>query len=394
MIDTLVDYNRVRPIAPVSLLGQKFSVFGTGGFASSILRAHPGQVTQIIDYQGGGEFQGFKIIPVEQARGKIILGTGSGGFQLNQIKALMSRGADVEEILIYDPFYEQRLLIDFNPSKTIVLIEHADGIIRHQPHLVGFKKFFQQQGYNIVSVCPLMLGHFSQYLQATHFFVWGGQREIYQTFYQQVEQSRYSFLEYGFFPQSDYYYVDRVGVNHQCELMNDPLDWVEEKHFLQLEQIKDKFLAGFKHNSAASVIVPLQVPDDANVVQSSRFTHGMQEFIDYIDSFYPQKENIVFKCHPKDPFKHTYNFRGRLNSDLPFLTLLKDAKSVHGISSSTLYEAALAGIDVIIESNCLLRKHEFQKHKLLAAMVTRQIPVGETNILPWLDRYSQFKANL
>lgn len=391
MTETVVDYTRVRPVAPSALSGQIFSVFGTGGFAAAILRNHPGQVSHIIDYQGEGEFYGLPVITPEHAFGTVVLGTGSGGFQLNQIQALFQCGARVEQILIYDPYYDQRLITKFNPEKTVVLIEHADGIVRHQSHLIEFKKFFQKHGYDVVSICPLMLGHFSDYLLAAHFFVWGGQREVYKPFFAQVEQNRYSFLEYGFFPQSDYYYIDKRGVNHECELMFDSLDWVGPEHLLHLERVKNKFLAGFHRKSAAAVVVPLQVPDDANVVQSSRFINGMQEFINYIDSYYAKSENVIFKCHPKDPFKNSYDFRGRKNSDLPFLHILENARLVHGISSSTLYEAALAGFDVIIESECLLKKHESQIQKILAAMVHRQIHVNESELQPWLERYSNFK---
>lgn len=199
-----------------------------------------------------------------------------------------------------------------------------------------------------------------------------------------------TYIEFGFFPQSNYYYLDKRGVNNYCELMDDSLDWVERVHLDRLRDLRSEFLSKFKRRSRDYVLVPLQVPDDANVIYASRFINGMQEFIDYICDFYPKGTKIVFKAHPKDRHRKSYNYHGHFDSDLPFLTLLKNAHSVHGITSSTLYESALAGVPVISEGESLLNQHAGQIEKLLAAMVDRQIHVQQSDLTYYFRRYSNF----
>ena len=58
-------------------------------------------------------------------------------------------------------------------------------------------------------------------------------------------------------------------------------------------------------------------------------------------------------------------------------SLIAEAKLVHGINSSVLYEAALIGKDIKVEGNCLLKTHQHQNDKLLAAMVARQFAVSD-----------------
>jgi hypothetical protein len=102
----------------------------------------------------------------------------------------------------------------------------------------------------------------------------------------------------------------------------------------------------------------------------------MQEFIDYIEEIYPQ-EIIYFKPHPKDRLKSSYKFKRGLVVEGDLIKLIAEAKLVHGINSSVLYEAALIGKDIKVEGNCLLKTHQHQNDKLLAAMVARQFAVSD-----------------
>ena len=199
-----------------------------------------------------------------------------------------------------------------------------------------------------------------------------------------------TYIEFGFFPQKNHYYFDKIGVNDKCSLMTDSLDWIDSTHLERLKNIKSDFLSNFQHQSKDYVLVPLQVPNDANVIYTSRFNNGMQEFIDYVCAYHPAGTKLIFKAHPKDRVRKEYNYYGHASSDLPFLTLLQSARLVHGITSSTLYEAALAGVPVISEGNSLLNKHSDQINKLLAAMVDRQINVQQQNLDYWLNEYSNF----
>ena len=225
-----------------------------------------------------------------------------------------------------------------------------------------------------------------------HVFIWNGQRDFFQPAlsYLAARNIPVTYMEAGFFPQDQHFYLDRYGVNQKCRLMSDDLGWVGEKHLERIRTTRDNFFGNISLLNEDYVLIPLQVPTDANIVYCSRFTSGMQEFIDYICDIYKGRERLVFKVHPKDPYNGQYRFYGHETSDANFAELLSRAKKVHGITSSTLYEAALAGIETISEGESLLNRHSHQVKKLLAAMIDRQAHVNETDLSYWLRTYSNF----
>ncbi|GAA0366823.1 hypothetical protein GCM10009092_33960 [Bowmanella denitrificans] len=391
---------KLKPVTFEQLGKYRFMLFGSGGFAKRIYKEYKKCIVGLIEYENAllnakpSHFESIWFLP-EQASGTVLLGTGNGTFQFNQLCALSEQAADrIDEILVVDPYLSLRGFQFSSLDKNILLFEHADGVVRHGKHLSKLKKYFSRRGFNTLSICPLMLLYYRDFLKCENLLIFNGQRKLYDIVFDSFPNKKLTYIEYGFFPQSEYYYFDKKGVNHRCSLMNDSLDWIDKHHLLELEKIKSFFLKDFKSVALDYILVPLQVPDDANILNCSRFTNGMQEFIDYIDSEYSARERVVFKPHPKDPYQHQYDYRGREVSELPFLTLLKHAKSVHGITSSTLYEAALAGVDVISEGTSVLNQHIDQKDKLLAAMVERQIHVENSDPRYWLDKYSHIDLTI
>lgn len=386
-------------VSPDNLPLQPAMLFGSGGFARDLINKYHGKISGMLESEarierGDLPNLGYPWLSPDNAVGNILLGTSVSAYQLEQLQLLAASGADnIEQIWIADPYLNERKLANIESEKRILLIEHGAGIKRHWQHLIQFRQYFNQRGYTVSSLCPLMLYSSDAYRFAAATFIWGGQRDIYRIADPLLQGINPTYIEYGFFPQSQHYYLDKKGVNQHCSLMDDDLSWVDEQHLGKLEQVKSGFLQGYRHQSADYVLVPLQVPDDANIINCCRFTNGMQEFIDYIVNYYPTSQKIMFKAHPKDPKQHTYNYRGKHHSDEPFLVLLQHAKHVHGITSSTLYEAALAGVDIITEGLSLLSRHQNNLTKLFAAMVDRQVPVSENNLKYWLDRYSFSRVN-
>jgi len=231
----------------------------------------------------------------------------------------------------------------------------------------------------------------SDWIDSEEVLLWGGQKFPFAILDTLGVSRRRSYIEYGFFPQSDFYYLDRNGVNNKRSLMSDDFSWLRDHHFDLLERTRRSFLSGFNRLSDRFIVVPLQVPSDSNVLFCSRFNAGMQQFIDYICDCYPEHEEIVFKAHPKDPYKATYKFHGRRVSEEPFLNLLSHARLVHGITSSTLYEAALAGIPVIPEGESLLNQHRSNTEGLLAAMVSRQMHVSQMDVQAYIEDNSNLQ---
>ncbi len=365
-------------------------LFGTGGFARKIATKYDGKLTHVLDYKEGNKinFSSLLTSHVRQAYGTVILGSGNGSYQYNQIKALAEYQDQIDTIILIDPYLTKRNIPHCFDNNTVVLLEHADGIERHGRHTQAIRCYLLDKGKNVISLCPLTLNSYNIPADLENIIVWGGQREQYDIVDDYFDNERKTYIEYGFFPQSQHFYLDKVGVNQSCSLMNDSLDWVSKSHLERLELLKSSYFLNYRHQAQDYILVPLQVPDDANIVNCSRFTNGMQEFIDYIVSYYPSNQNLLFKAHPKDPCKDSYCYHGNLHSDKPFVDLLQHASHVHGITSSTLYEAALAGVDIITEGRSLLSVHKEKLPKLFAAMVDRQAKIDEFDLSYVINQYS------
>ncbi|MCF2948124.1 hypothetical protein L0668_08405 [Paraglaciecola aquimarina] len=394
MLDKSVEglLKKLKPVALDALAQQQFMLFGSGGFANGIIERFGANITKRIEYPAALEKIHSQPLThnwcaPKDASGTVVIGTGNGNYQYNQLCALVENH-NIQEVLLVDPYLDLRNIGKAPPQDCILLLEHADGVVRHANHLKSLKLYFKSKGLTVVSVCPLTLFYYVQYWNCRYVLIFNGQRPLYDIAKSVFSNRKLTYVEYGFFPQKNYYYLDKKGVNHQSSLMHDDLTWVTSSHIEKLELVKKQFLNGFEHKSKDYVLVPLQVPDDVNIMNCSRFTNGMQEFIDYIIDYYPKDEKIVFKAHPKDPHRHSYDYRGYPVSDKNFISLLENAKRVHGITSSTLYEAALAGVEIVTEGISILSKHSHQLERLFAAMVDRQVKINELEPAYWVRNYS------
>lgn len=390
---------KIRPITPEQLRGQSLWFFGCGLYAQNLIKKWQPKVLGFVSTDKDRDVTALALLgemPViepAEVTGSIILASGVFQYRLNQLLSLHAADFDaIEHIYIVDEHQELRVQrAGFSSSSKQLLISKLGVIFPdYDRFLDPIKRYAKDRGVDVATVCPLFMHCYPEFVQADNLLIWGGVKSPYLVLDDLKVSGRKSYIEYGFFPQNNYYYFDKKGVNENCSLMTDNLDWVEQRHIERLNDIRSDFLAGFQHLSEDYVLIPLQVPDDANVIYASRFQNGMQEFIDYICAYYPTGTKLLFKAHPKDHARKTYDYRGHAFSDLPFTTLMQHAKLVHGITSSTLYEAALAGLPVISEGNSLLNKHSGQVIKLLAAMLDRQIHVQQTDLTYHLQRYSNF----
>jgi glycosyltransferase involved in cell wall biosynthesis len=101
-----------------------------------------------------------------------------------------------------------------------------------------------------------------------------------------------------------------------------------------------------------TVLIPMQVENDSNVLGNSPF-RSMVEFCETVQRGIPEGEwNVIVKPHPADPAPHTQlpaDLRGVrvVAAQHPTGPLLKAADVVCTISSTTGYEALLAGKQVV-----------------------------------------------
>lgn len=270
-----------------------------------------------------------------------------------------------------------------------------DFVRRRRDHirywLSGLMGYLSGRGYEVI------VGHSTwrrnrtyDYLRrrldrCVHAFIWNGALSHYD----QVKEActntgvPYTIAEVGWFPQREFYHLDSVGINASSSLMHSDLSWVNERILASFDAFASRYLQGRRwRRRNGYVLCPLQLESDTNITVHSPFS-DMQKFIDHVEHTY-SNERVLFKAHP-------LNRNGRYRTRKPilragdFLTLAQDASQVVGINSTCLLEATMLGVPTKALGNGLLRRHMNNRHKLLAALVDRQIPVGAKNLDYWLN---------
>lgn len=240
-------------------------------------------------------------------------------------------------------------------------------------------------GIDVVVIHPWQRYQYKLFDGAISIIVWNGAVPyLHDNLNVKLNSGGYSYFyaECGFFPQDKYFYLDKCGINMKRSMIDDDLDWVSTEHYKRLGEVAREFFMDVKPACFQFdyVFCPLQVPDDTNVINNSRFKNGMQEFIDYINEFYKGScLRVVFKPHPKDPRSECYVYGDSIVSNLESRTLILGASRVHGINSTVLFEAALAEKEVYVEGESLLKHKVGDLKKILAALFCSQSSIFEIN---------------
>lgn len=299
---------------------------------------------------------------------------------INKIKVLKAI-PQIERFRIFD--VSSLLLNNFSyyhgvADSPYIVFFCANPVDRHDMWTHTFETWLNQQGVQLIYRHPLQKVPSGLLTQSEGIVFWGGSICCFEVIKAQLAMLNlpYSFCECGFFPQADYVYFDTHGINVESALAEDNLAWLPNDYTSIVAQKRHVF---FEHVPAYTehtdyIFVPLQLANDSNIQAHSRFTQGMQEFVDYIEGLYPN-EKLVFKTHPRDTHKYQSQSENSVWSNASSQSLIKSAKRVHGINSTVLFEAALYGVDIITEGDSLLARHQGQINKLLAAMILRQCNV-------------------
>jgi hypothetical protein len=212
--------------------------------------------------------------------------------------------------------------------------------------------------------------------------LWNGTLPIFARLKQFLTANgiKFSFVECGFFPQTQHVYFDRRGINVDSSLAQDDLTWLPPEFSSILQQKRTMFFQDVTAYAEQQdyIFIPLQLAHDSNIQLHSRFGSGMQQFIDYIEACYPN-ETLVFKRHPRDTADYHIASNRSFWSTACSRALIKGAKKVHGINSTVLFEAELYGAETIIEGDCLLTRHAHRKNQLLAAIILWQFDLTQAN---------------
>lgn len=244
--------------------------------------------------------------------------------------------------------------------------------------LAYLERWFQKYGVSFCYRHPQQSVDEALVLESLGILLWNGTLPVFDTLKANFDASgiKYSFVECGFFPQTQHIYFDKQGINAQCSLNTEPLTWLPENVDEVVSQQRALFFEDVPTYTQLSnyIFVPLQLGDDSNIQLHSRFVNGMQEFVDYIETIYPT-ETIVFKAHPRDTNRYTSKSSNSYWSTECSKSLVKGAKKVHGINSTVLFEAELYGVETDIEGDCLLTRHDSDKKAMLAALILWQFNI-------------------
>jgi len=252
--------------------------------------------------------------------------------------------------------------------------------------LCGLIQYFQNRNFYIELCHRKQIPNFKD---CKLFFIWNGAEEIHKSILDKAKQENIKtlFVECGFFPQKDYYYIDEKGINADASIMNDDFSWIKQEHFDKLDIFRKKYLNDYSWKSPGKYILcPLQIDSDTNVIKNAPYKN-MQSFIAHVEEKFPN-DMILFKTHP---VLANLNYKVGPNSSIirggNFLDIAQEAKLVYGQTSTALLESALMGVPTEAIGNCWLKQHKGNKQKLLAALIDKQIPVGENNLDYWIGKF-------
>lgn len=252
----------------------------------------------------------------------------------------------------------------------------------HLGWLKQFINYITRSGYQ-----PVM-SYYDSWKQQSMFdlkcaFVWNGTLKAHQPMLSALRDNNVPvfYVECGWFPQRQYYYLDTNGINANMSLMERGLDWIEQKHLDKLQEFRQKYVGQRRWNrSNQYILCPLQLEGDTNILESSPFKR-MQDFIDHTENKFKDKK-VIFKTHP---VKANLKYRTKLPmiTKGSFMDLAQNAELVYGINSTCLLETALMGVPTTSIGGGLMMQYKDKVEQLLAALVDMQIPIDESNLDYW-----------
>ena len=260
--------------------------------------------------------------------------------------------------------------------------------------LMGLVDYLRERGHSVAPASQKGPGKrdaagFRQLLDGIdHLFLWNGNLEHYKPLRRLARERNISvtIVEVGWFPQRKWYHLDHLGINAKSSLMTDDLAWIGDEHLERLRGFAGEYLQGRRWSGGGEyVLCPLQLEEDTNIQEHSPFKN-MQAFIDHVERVMFPAETVLFKAHPVAA-QRQYRTRTPIVRGGDFLRMAQDARRVVGINSTCLLEAVMMGVPTTALGDGFLTAHQGREHKLLAALVDRQIPVGSTDVRRWVEPY-------
>lgn len=266
-------------------------------------------------------------------------------------------------------------------SKRVILWDHGRG---HRAILRGFNRRLLERGH----CSDFYVGSRSHKIVKRRsseydlIIIWNGNKP--RTGKVVSKFKNILFMERAWFPQSDYIFLDRSGINAKSSLMHDNLLWVNDDIINKYRKFKNEYCRYNWTGSGGYVLVLLQMESDTNIIEHSPIKK-MQDLVNFVEYNY-NNDIILIKPHPKVLNPGITTNSSIVTDETDLHKLISDSKLVVGINSTALLEARMIGAPVISLGDCVLNNHK-NHDKLLAALVSKQIPLKKNDWGEWLEPY-------
>lgn len=203
------------------------------------------------------------------------------------------------------------------------------------------------------------------------------------------------YIEWGMLPQSDNFFVDPCGFCGDS-ILNSNLDWIEERDMNKLYEKREQLQKIYTIENHEYILVPMQLNNDAQILYYTKYKN-MNDFIEDLLLMYPNNK-IMLKPHPKagtdvQAFYNSLNKNIKYNNlsiadaNCDFMHLASKAMLIVGLTSTTLYESAILGKNVIAMGDHPLKTFHNQIDKVLAGALFLNIDRQTGTLKPILDRF-------
>lgn len=195
-------------------------------------------------------------------------------------------------------------------------------------------------------------------------------------------------LEWGMLPQSETYFVDPNGFCGDS-ILNTDLSWVNDQDIQTYKQLQKQLQEEYTVQDDGYILVPLQRSTDSQILYYTKY-NNMTQFIEEVQNMYPNIK-IMIKPHPREPnialnFDTTNTIIKNPSTD--FLELASKASVVVGLTSTSLYEAAILGKKVVSLGDHPLANNLLEdRERLLAGITALTINRNAGDIKSILERF-------
>ncbi|XQW85887.1 hypothetical protein ACOYR1_03855 [Thalassotalea piscium] len=175
-------------------------------------------------------------------------------------------------------------------------------------------------------------------------YIWNGQAEHQQDFVMLAKNMGFNFnyIEHGWFPQKDYYYIDPEGVNARSSIAKNEPPAIDSAQQKELDQWLDSYTKPFQHivEKPKQILVPLQVDTDTNITLHSPFK-SMKLFIAYLEENIPAEFTVILRPHPLGEYAYPITSQQSnfiVDSTTELHQLIAESEYIIGINSTVLLE--------------------------------------------------------